>query len=97
MCLHACQQKVQAAQPTLSDKELVELIVDVALVEGDIQLSANDTEKESKTQQYYPQLYKRHGITAKEFQQNMDALMQNPQRSDTLYKIAKTRLEEMTK
>lgn len=92
--LTACYKNPETAAPTISTDKMVNILADVHLAEALLTEIASGDKKDSTAQLYYQQIYFIHKITPKDFDQSMEAYVQDPFVLDSLYNKVITKLGE---
>ena len=81
--------------PIPKDK-LLPVLIDIHLVEAVVD---NDSQamKDSLTALYYPQIFEKHGITAKDFDSTVKFMNERPQLTHDIYEDVMKEIQKITK
>lgn len=92
--LSACQSDSNNL-PIPKDK-LLPVLIDIHMVEAVVD---NDSQvmKDSLTALYYPQIFEKHGVTAKDFDSTVKFMNQRPQLMHDIYEDVMKEIEKTTK
>lgn len=97
--MNACKNKAETeARPTvlLSEKQMIDIILDVHLVEGALNFKRNlGQSMDDQKNLYFDELFREHGISQRLFQNNLFYYNRIPKQMEGIYDSVTRRLERM--
>jgi hypothetical protein len=95
----ACKNKAETeARPAvlLSEKQMIDIILDVHLVEGALNFKRNlGQSMDDQKNLYFDELFREHGISQRLFQNNLFYYNRIPKQMEGIYDSVTRRLERM--
>lgn len=93
--LSSCYKVIPTEERVLSEEKIIAILKDVHVAEAMLTETADRRAKDSLARTFYPQIFRLHNVSPKDFDQTMNALFTDPAALDSIYaKVIKSLSDE---